>query len=72
MADCPSTALCPFFNDKMASTPSVARIFKKKYCAGDFETCARKVVAAKVGRENVPGDLFPNQADRASKFLKGS
>jgi hypothetical protein len=45
--------------------PALAGIMKKRYCLGDFSVCARHQVKEALGKENVPGDLFPNQFDRA-------
>jgi hypothetical protein len=70
MADCASLAACPFFNDKMANMPAMAVIFKKSYCeGGDFERCARYVVAKALGKPSVPADLFPNQIERAKVLI---
>jgi len=70
MADCEMIAKCIFFNDKMANKPGTANLLKSKYCKGDYADCARYKVCKKLGRERVPGDLFPNQADRAAELLR--
>lgn len=44
-------------------------VFKERYCRGDWQACARHRVAAKYGRDSVPADLFPNQGDKAERFL---
>ncbi len=69
MADCKLLSGCIFFNDKMASRPGTAEIFKKKYCKGDNSDCARFMVFEALGRPKVPADLFPNQADRAKQVI---
>lgn len=69
MADCPLVSGCPFFNDKMANMPSMAEMYKKKYCKSDFDNCARWVVCQKKGKEKVPGDLFPNQMERTLETI---
>ncbi len=71
MADCPRLVKCIFFNDRMAQMPSMADIFKQGYCRSDFERCARFVVAARLGPENVPGNLYPNDQDVAKKLIAG-
>ncbi|MDP2806985.1 MAG: hypothetical protein Q8O74_02470 [bacterium] len=71
MPDCECLAACPFFNDKMADMPSMAGIYKNKYCKGDFLTCARHMVYKKLGRNAVPIDLFPNQLSLAQKLING-
>ncbi len=69
MADCEMIAKCIFFNDKMANKPGTANLLKSKYCKGAFAECARYQVCKALGREKVPGDLFPNQADKARELL---
>lgn len=68
MADCEMIAKCIFFNDKMANKPATANLMKSKYCQGDFRSCARYTVCKKLGREQVPCDLFPSQIDRAQSL----
>jgi hypothetical protein len=53
----------------MESLPATAEIFKKIFCRGDFESCARLMVSRKLGKEKVPADLLPNQADRAQAII---
>ncbi|MBI5804613.1 hypothetical protein HZA73_01055 [candidate division TA06 bacterium] len=71
MPDCECLAACPFFNDKMANMPSMAGIYKNKYCKDDFESCARYIVFKTLGKGTVPADLFPNQLSRAEELVKG-
>jgi uncharacterized membrane protein YkvA (DUF1232 family) len=70
MAECECLPRCPFFNDKMTNMPIMADMTKKAYCMQDPSQCARYIVAAKLGREAVPADLFPNQCDRAGRILE--
>lgn len=60
---------CIFFNDKMANMPSMATMYKDRYCQDSFETCARYEVFKAIGRENVPRDLYPNEAHKVSDIL---
>jgi hypothetical protein len=69
MAECPSLKTCPFFNDKMANMPATAEIVKRKYCNGEFTTCARYMTAKAIGKENVPIDLYPTQANRVEQLI---
>ena len=71
MADCSCLPKCPFFNDKMPDMPAAAEQIKKRYCKGDNSECARFMVFSKLGREKVPGDLFPRHVDRAKQILSG-
>lgn len=66
---CALTETCIFFNDKMAKMPSMATMYKGRYCAEDFESCARYQVFAAVGRENVPKDMYPNELERVAPAI---
>ena len=70
MKQCECLRGCPFFNDKMDNMPSMAEMYKQKYCLGSPDNCARYVVFKKLGKSAVPLDLFPNQLDQAKKLLK--
>lgn len=69
MADCPLLEKCPFFNDRMAGMPTMASLYKTRFCKGEFPTCARHMVVTGWDREHVPADLFPNQVERAQEIL---
>ena len=69
MANCECLEGCPFFNDKMKGGSGVGKIFKKTYCLGDNTQCARHIVFKGLGKEKVPGDLFPYMYDEAKKIL---
>ncbi len=47
MADCICLPKCLFFNDKMENMPSMAQMYKAKYCIGDKSKCARYMVFEK-------------------------
>ncbi len=67
MANCEKLEKCLFFTDQMTNMPAVAALLKKTYCLGDKTQCARyRVVSAGL---QVPGDLLPNDADRALHIL---
>lgn len=69
MAPCEMIEKCIFFNDKMANKPGTAEMMNK-YCKGNFAECARYRVCKSLGREKVPGDLFPSQMDRAETLIR--
>jgi hypothetical protein len=46
-------------------------IYKQGFCLGDFEKCARFIVAAKFGPEKVPSTLYPNDSATAHKHIAG-
>lgn len=67
---CENLKGCIFYNDKMDIESGLGRIYKQKYCEGDKTLCARYIVANKIGKENVPADLYPNMHERAKKILE--
>ena len=69
MAECECLKGCIFFNDKMKEAVALGEMYKQKFCLGDNSECARYVIFKKLGKENVPGDLFPNMYERAKKIL---
>jgi len=69
VSDCVKLPNCPFFHDKMASMPSMASIYKDRYCKGDNSDCARYHVFKAMGPHDVPDDLFPNDVDRAKEII---
>lgn len=56
---------CPLFNDKMSAESSLLTIFKNNYCLNNYLTCARFMVADRIGREHIPIDLYPNESGKA-------
>jgi hypothetical protein len=56
----------------MSKKPGTAEIYKKKYCLGDNVDCARYMVFQKLGKANVPADLYPNQSNIAQKLITDS
>ena len=71
MSDCKYIEGCIFFNDRMANMPSMADMYKKRYCKSDWRTCARFQVCEEVGREGTPKDLFPNEDDKVATLIAG-
>ena len=69
MSECELLEKCPFFNDKMANMPFASNSFKQIYCRGNFEICARYMIAKPYGRDHVPTDLFPNHERRAVEII---
>ncbi|SHH42149.1 hypothetical protein [Tepidibacter thalassicus] len=69
MSVCPSIHTCPFFNDKMSSKPTLAEMYKKNYCKGNYEICARFKVSKILGKKYVPDNLFPNQFNRVKDLI---
>ena len=69
MTTCDYTKTCVFFNELMADMPSSVAAYKKRYCQGDFQRCARYMAREALGVDAVPLNLFPNQQERMAKIL---
>lgn len=70
MAECICLPKCIFFNDKMTDMPVTAARLKQHYCLGNNKECARFMVFSTLGREHVPGDLFPQNMERAKGLIE--
>jgi hypothetical protein len=53
----------------MENRPATANLMKKKYCLGDSSQCARYIVFKSIGKDYVPGNLFPSQTERIEEIL---
>jgi hypothetical protein len=69
MACCERTEHCAFYCDALATMPMISVIYKDYYCRGDNSDCAIRMLAAAIGDQQLPPDLFPNQTVRARKLI---
>jgi hypothetical protein len=69
VAECERAGKCIFFNDRMETMPSTVENYKRIYCMGRFEDCARRKVAKALSPERVPLNLYPNEESRAEKII---
>lgn len=60
---------CPFFNDLMEVMPSTSSVFKKIYCHGNNDNCARYMLAKSLGAERIPPSIMPNNRKIAVKMI---
>jgi len=72
MPDCECLPRCPFFNDRMPDDTGRAAIFKRIFCLGDSHQCARRMISQRLGREQVPYDLYPHQTERVEEILRSA
>jgi len=70
--DCIMLSKCPFYNDKMPMDKGIGLIYKKKYCNGNNEQCARYKVYVEVGGRFLNNNLYPNMHDIAIEIIKGA
>ena len=67
--DCPNLKHCPFFNDHLSGMPAVSGYLKNQFCKASYKACARYLIFEALGSEYVPGDLFPNEPQRAQEII---
>lgn len=60
---------CSFCDDNISMMPFTVGVYKGMYCDHDFAKCARYMVAADLGYELVPHDLYPTHNVRALKII---
>ena len=72
MKPCDQIETCRFFLSAMREMPTVAEMMKQRYCQGAFDTCARQLVLRKVGSEQVPINLAPNDTQRAREIIEAN
>lgn len=68
--DCMHLQDCPFFNGKMSGQHGIGAIYKKKFCKGNSQNCARYRVIREAGEEYVPANLYPNMQDIAQEIIE--
>lgn len=67
---CVNEDTCKFFEVALRDTPQIiVEGYKRNYCHAEHTKCARKIVAGRIGRENVPVELGPHQATEAMSIL---
>jgi uncharacterized membrane protein YkvA (DUF1232 family) len=69
MNRCDRLESCKFFQEAMTAMPAVADMMKKRYCYGDHESCARKMIFQALGKGYAPVDLAPNDVKRAQAII---
>lgn len=66
---CDRLEICASFRTEMKRLPAMMHVIQDKYCAGDSQLCARKLIAVSMGAQGVPDDLYPNDMGRAARLL---
>ncbi len=68
--DCEYLRVCPFYNDRMPMDHGIGAIFKKKYCLGNQDICARYRIASELGKPFIPDALYPNMLEMAQRIVE--
>ncbi len=69
---CEHLQACPFYNDKMDIESGIGKMYKKRYCLGNKEECARYIVNKELGAEFVLVNLYPNMHGKADEIIAQS
>lgn len=69
MGTCEKLSKCPFYQGQMDINSGLGNMYRKKYCEGDKNTCARYIVATQLEPDYVTNHLYPNMNDMAEKLL---
>jgi len=69
MSDCQYFSKCTFFADKMGNMPATANVFKRQFCQGTPENCARHMIWKARGEDAIPESLFPNERIKAGQLI---
>ena len=72
MPQCEFADKCPFFNDEMDDMPSMAKMFKDRYCNGIWASCARYMIRTQLGPDGMVPNLWPNQESKARDIIARS
>lgn len=83
MGECLKIETCSFFNDRMHNMPSIAAVFRKRLCQGEYSCCARYYLYNYLAEKNftvnneieakiaeLSANLFPNEFDRVRTILQ--
>jgi len=71
-AVCECFSYCGLFNSGVARLPSTSKSFQEKFCTLNHFSCARYMVYKQLGKDLIPGDLFPNERGRALKLIEAA
>lgn len=71
MKECALIVDCPFFNDQLPKslTAKEREDLKRKFCGCGSKQCARYIIAAALGVEEVPVNLFPDDLFKVNLIL---
>jgi hypothetical protein len=70
MEKCGRIESCGFFKTVITEMPTVSQMIVRRYCHGDYESCARLTVFGRLGSGAVPNNLAPNDHERARRIIE--
>lgn len=65
MANCDIFDSCPFAQGQLTDRAGEVEQLKEAYCDSNSLHCARYMIHSSLGADKVPGDLYPDQKDKA-------
>ena len=54
----------------MSMESGLGAMYKKKYCEGDKNSCARYMIATQLGPDFVTNRIYPNMVDLANSMIE--
>jgi hypothetical protein len=66
---CKYAANCPVFTIGLGPLPHIGLGYRRAYCRGGWDECARHLLAGAVGQDGVPRTLLPNQLDQVAAMM---
>jgi hypothetical protein len=83
MGECRKIETCSFFGERMHTMPSIAALFKKRLCQGEYSGCARYYLYNYLDEKKyemsneteatiaeLSSTLFPNEFNRVKTILQ--
>lgn len=69
MPECERLDDCAIYRDAMVTMPTIAHLYRDRYCAANHFACARFRAFEQLGKGNVPADLLPTDHARLKDIL---
>jgi hypothetical protein len=67
---CEFTGSCDFFRGMLPHLPAMVDVYRRKYCEGDRNGCARFHFMQIFGTPELPMDLFPADTERVRQLAE--
>lgn len=69
MNECERMDRCRYFIEHLKDLEAIQEMWKRKFCQGDKNQCARYMVLKALGPDQVPDYLVPTQVDIAKEII---
>ena len=72
MEECKLGGKCVLFTKNLVHQPEIAFLMRERHCRRDFEACALYMIAAVLGADKVPHNMYPNQVAQARAIIQAA